>query len=319
MSVAHAKNDSFAGNVAERQRGSGFHSSHTRRLDSPSPPREISLAAAFERRWGAFLIKHSVFGLAAIAAMIGTPALAADMPLKAPPVPAWAWTGFYVGGNMGGHWGNDNLTFAPDTGWAVAPGSPAAFAQLPGLLQTSLKPQGVIGGVQGGYNWQTNNIVLGFEADADWAGGSASRSLTLGPAFAGNPDDVATNKTRETFLGTVRGRLGWTTGDALFYGTGGLAVGTLSTTDTFCAFGCVTPPTDFTSGSGSTTRAGWTGGVGAEYHFRANWSAKVEYLYVDLGSFNATIPSNLVAPAQDITVSHHFADNLVRGGINFHF
>jgi outer membrane immunogenic protein len=145
--------------------------------------------------------------------------------------------------------------------------------------------------------------------------------VTFPGALVINPADIATNSTKETFLATVRGRLGWTAGNALIYGTGGLAIGTVNTNDTFCSFGCPAgTPADLASVSGNTTRTGWTGGGGVEYHLMGNWSAKVEYLYVNLGTFSTSIPSCAACAAgSDITVSHKFTDNIARIGLNLHY
>ncbi len=143
------------------------------------------------------------------------------------------------------------------------------------------KPSGVAGGVQAGYNWQQGGPwVFGIEGDIQATGADD----TFAPWKFANP-----------WFGTVRGRVGYALGNVLFYGTGGLAFGELRAT----TFGL----------SESHTNAGWTAGVGAEMGFAPNWSAKVEYLYVDLANSNFVITG----------ASNGYRFGLVRAGVNYHF
>jgi outer membrane immunogenic protein len=161
---------------------------------------------------------------------------------------------------------------------------------------------GVHGGILGGtlgYNWQNGPWVLGVEGDYSWANISGS-SNTCG-ATGPSPHACGTNLDS---LGTFRGRIGYAmgaTGNWLPYVTGGLAVGELNAWDSLFP------------ASGSDFRAGWTVGGGVEVGITRNWTAKVEYLYVDLGSqqmFN-------IVPGVPETVS--FTANIIRGGINYRF
>ena len=120
------------------------------------------------------------------------------------------------------------------------------------------KPSGVAGGVQAGYNWQTGQtgpLVFGVEGDIQATGAND----TFAPWKFSNP-----------WFGTVRGRVGYAFNNIMFFGTGGLAFGELRGE----TFGL----------SESHTKAGWTVGAGAEFGLTQNWSAKVEYLYVDLAN-----------------------------------
>ena len=199
-------------------------------------------------------------------------ASAADM-VRARPAPARApvyvalpftWTGAYVGVNGGYGFGSSNFSTPFTTGSFDING-------------------GLVGGTLG-YNYQVNQIVFGLEADLDasWIKGSA----TCG-GF--------TCQTKNTWLGTVRGRLGYAAGNFMPYVTGGLAVGDINTS---------IPGV----GSASDTNAGWTIGGGVEYAFNGPWSAKVEYLYVDLGRGGAIGSSNA-----------DFTTNIVRAGLNYRF
>jgi outer membrane immunogenic protein len=193
----------------------------------------------------------------------------------------------------------------------------AGFAPaLDAVSGTTLRPQGWIAGVQAGYNWQVNQFVFGIEADASWLNGTSSRAAVfgaLGPSAAGT---FMNDSSKESFLATVRPRLGFAVGQALFYATGGVAFGTVRTTDQLGFPGNFLDTTN-----ASTTRTGWTAGAGAEYAFTNNWSVKAEYLYVDLGTTRVGLVCT-VAPCvavNDSVVSHRYTDNIGRIGLNYRF
>jgi outer membrane immunogenic protein len=142
------------------------------------------------------------------------------------------------------------------------------------------KPSGFEGGVQGGYNWQTGPFVFGVEGDIQATGADD----TFAPWKFSNP-----------WFGTLRGRAGYAFSNILFYGTAGLAFGELRGE----TFGL----------SESHTNAGWTAGVGAEFGLAQNWSAKIEYLYVDLANSNFSITG----------ASNGYRFGTVRAGVNYHF
>ena len=142
------------------------------------------------------------------------------------------------------------------------------------------KPSGVSGGLQAGYNWQSGPLVFGAEGDIQATGASD----TFAPWKFSNP-----------WFGTVRGRVGYAFNNILLYGTGGLAFGELRGE----TFGL----------SETHTNVGWTAGLGAEFGFAPNWSAKVEYLYVDLSNSNFTITG----------VSNGYTFGTLRAGVNYHF
>jgi outer membrane immunogenic protein len=142
------------------------------------------------------------------------------------------------------------------------------------------KPSGFAGGVQGGYNFQNGPWVFGIEGDLELTGAND----TFAPWKFSNP-----------WFGTVRGRAGYAFNNILFYGTGGLAFGELRGE----TFGL----------SESHTSAGWTLGVGTEFGLAPNWSAKLEYLYVDLSDNNFAITG----------VSNNYRFGVIRAGVNYHF
>ncbi|HLZ03312.1 MAG TPA: outer membrane protein [Bradyrhizobium sp.] len=142
------------------------------------------------------------------------------------------------------------------------------------------KPSGIVGGATAGYNFQNGPWVFGVEGDLEVTGADD----TFAPWKFSNP-----------WFGTARGRAGYAFSNVLVYGTAGLAFGELRAE----TFGL----------SESHTTAGWTAGFGAEVGFAPNWSAKVEYLYVDLSDSAFAITG----------VSNGFRSNVVRAGVNYHF
>jgi outer membrane immunogenic protein len=143
------------------------------------------------------------------------------------------------------------------------------------------RPSGVAGGAEAGFNWQAGPIVLGGEADIQLSGAN---------------DVFAPWKFSNPWFGTVRGRAGFAVNNFLFYGTAGFAFGQLRAETVGFA-------------TESHSNVGWTAGVGAEAGFGANWSAKVEYLFVDLsGSTFALTGTN-----------NGLTSNLFRMGVNYHF
>jgi outer membrane immunogenic protein len=292
-------------------------------------------------------------GLLAFAAT-GTPASAADLPVKAPvykapPVLPYSWAGFYLGGNVGYSWGRSHstLTLSDATSGAVLSSNSANF-----------NLDGVIGGGQIGYNWQSNNWVFGLEADIQASGekGGTNTSCAGGPGGATTTagavdgtcslghigDTVAGNisalpvtdslSEKIKWFGTVRGRIGPTiTPTILAYVTGGLAYGQVSATDTISGVNLVGPqgvnggtlvvPVSASFGS-STTKVGWTIGAGIECVLGGNWTGKIEYLYVDLGKVSGSFVTPIVAPSGAFlasSFSSHITDNILRVGINYKF
>jgi outer membrane immunogenic protein len=241
-------------------------------------------------------------------------ASAADMPLKAPPPPpAPMWTGWYIGANVGGSFGRtrESASYPP----TILPTS--QFGSISSDLD------GVIGGGQIGYNWQTGNWVLGIEADIQGSGERSSNTLygtattTIPGAGLFTLPGTLTTTEKLDWFGTVRGRAGMTIGpNWLLYGTGGLAYGGLKTSDTLTTTTTAGAPL-IAANSFDTTRAGWTVGAGVEGWLGRDWTAKLEYLYVDLGSFSNTFTgAGLFTP---IAQSIHVTDNIVRVGLNYHF
>jgi len=257
--------------------------------------------------------KLLIASAASLALMAGT-AQAADFPITPAYggpiiVPAYQWSGFYLGANAGGHFGNDKLTTTVTPVFAFPPADAVA---IDSASPTTLEPAGFIGGLQSGYNWQFNQILVGVEVDANWMGGTARRTLLNIPTSV--PNESMSNSTNAIFLFTARPRLGWVWDRALIYVTGGYAMGNVKFADSLTA-GTVVGPLTF----GSVTTAhmsGWTAGLGFEYGLSEAWTVKAEYLYVDLGTFANTAGF----PAGDLfTYNHKYTDNVARVGLNYKF
>jgi len=206
---------------------------------------------------------------------------AADLPRAPQPVtvvqaPAtYGWTGFYAGFDAGYAWG-----------WSRWSDPLAGTSRM--------RLDGAALGGHLGYNWQTGPLVLGVETDASWA--DLSGSSGSGLAFCGaGPCD-----TKQNWIGTTRGRVGYAFGAFMPYLTAGAAYGDVQTTVPW--------------GSASSTRLGWSAGAGLEVGLTKNWSAKVEYLHLDLGTasfFNAATNAS--------SVSVPIKDDLARAGISYHW
>ena len=268
--------------------------------------------------------------IAALFASATVPALAADLPYKAPPpapvmIPVVNWTGFYVGINGGYSWGKAGRElsfFNPLTGIQIIP--PVGS----GSTSDSNLNGGLFGG-QLGYNWQSGNWVFGFETDAQWTGqrGTASRlcGLLATAASACLPGvALGTSAAVEQHLewfGTFRGRAGvLVTPSTLLYVTGGAAYGSLNTDITVTSITPLGLPVSVTR-SGESSKFGWTIGGGIESKlsmFGSNWSGKLEYLYMDLGTVESTtgIGTGVVIGTN---LSTRVTDSIFRAGINYHF
>jgi outer membrane immunogenic protein len=255
-----------------------------------------------------------------LSALVAAPAFAADMPLKAPPpavAPAPLWTGFYLGANVGYSWGNSSTTYT-GTGTGFVP------------FTTSRAMDGVLGGGQIGYNWQFNtNWVLGVEADIQGTGQSGTTSFpgvttTLGVPGVAVTTIASTGSLKQSlpWFGTLRGRFGVNpTPTSLLYVTGGLAFGEIDSTASFTT--TVSTPGGTASASASSssnvTRAGWTVGGGIEGVITGAWTAKLEYLYMDFGTFNNAFVGTPVGAYTTLAANSHVTDNIVRVGVDYHF
>jgi len=235
-------------------------------------------------------------------------ASAADLPARgpvykaAPVAPFIDWTGFYVGGHIGGGWGTKDI-FDPSQGEKeLASGNVSGF----------------LGGVQAGYNYQANSwLVLGIEGDFSWA--------NVNGGLTGTVIDPSTGTARADWFATLTGRVGYSFDHALLYAKGGAAwVHDKYSVSPSCT---PVPPHNPTEGlelvdecegpyNAASTNLGWTVGVGLEYALTRNWSAKIEYNYMDFG----TKHTQFTDPDGDAG----FADirqrvSVVKAGVNYKF
>ena len=217
------------------------------------------------------VILAGVSALAVVMMMSGAnaadlPRRHAEMPVKAPAyVAAYNWTGLYAGSNGGGGFGRSN--------WSA--------------LGTDFNTSGGMVGGTLGYNLQMGQTVFGREGDLDW---SNVKGSTACGGFS--------CETRNNWLGTFRGRIGYAFNRVMPYVTGGLAVGNVKASSAL--------------GSSDETRAGWTLGGGIEANIVGPWSAKLEYLYADLGKTDCAA---CVVGGTDVS----FHANIVRAGLNYRF
>ena len=230
----------------------------------------------------ALLTASISLGFAAVAS-------AADMPAKAPiykapVIVAPSWVGFYLGVAGGYGWGTTGHT--------------NEVTNIGSGTNNGLR--GGIFGVTSGYNWQWGSIVAGLEGDFSWSG--------IKDTFTDNGTGFCPAAfpcvTKLRWLGTDRARLGYAWDRWLVYATGGLAYGQVEAT--IANFTGVTDETKW--------RWGYAVGAGVEMMLMKNWSAKAEYLYVNLGD---KTNYRLIAPGNDESVL--VRSSIVRVGLNYHF
>jgi outer membrane immunogenic protein len=205
------------------------------------------------------------------------------------------WQGLYGGAHVGGAWGSSSAT---DSGgvnvltdyWSAA-------------------PSGVVAGVQLGYNWTNGPLLYGVEGDLGYLGLAGSAATTYVPLGY----DTSTQTDTDFYI-TLRGRLGILYNQWAFYATGGYigadtSVSIVESCDDLICNGLSA------SGSNSSFRSGWTIGGGIEGDLGGPWTAKVEYLYYDLGSRDVTTSLNGITNTWNVETD----GSLVRAGLNYSF
>jgi outer membrane immunogenic protein len=226
------------------------------------------------------MFHKTLLATAAVVAM-SSAAFAADLPTQkgppvyAPPPPVFTWTGVYIGAQVGYEWGYTGTTLA-------------------GVGAPSYNPNGIVGGGHIGYNYQFSGpFVVGLEGDVN---GSNYRGRNItGATIYGSSTPID---------GSLRGRIGYAYDRALFYVTGGGALGDFKNSYT------VGGATDTLY----TTRIGWTAGAGIDYAIDNNWSIGVEYRYTNYGTYSQFSPTALGAAA-----TAHQIDNRVQAGFSYKF
>ena len=267
------------------------------------------------------------YSITALPLLIASAVSSADLPAikSAPPVLAsgYNWGGLYGGVNIGYGF----TAYNADWGSTWAPQVNVATWGSPSMVQTTIA--GVLGGGQLGYNHQISPyFVVGLEADiqASDMNGSAYGSRK---AVTGNAVGIGNQYSAIDWFGTARARIGLTMpsyANILFYGTGGLAYGYVSDTNSKATL-VFNPIGNGASGVSTygDTKTGWSAGGGVEWSPQTfpDWSAKLEYLYTNLGSVMQTIPSNYTSGGtQYTTIWKHWTPyqyNTIRVGVNWHF
>jgi outer membrane immunogenic protein len=236
-------------------------------------------------------------------------AQAADLPARLPPVvkapvmveAPYNWTGFYIGAHGGGVWDKEEATTV------------GATLLAPNGTTSSAKKTGFLGGGQIGANYQFNSIVIGVEGDGSWTNEKTASTLTNPTILV--PGVTVAGSSKTDWYATATARLGVVVGPALFYAKGGGAWESIAYSATIT--GAAIPGSPVSGTTSSNTVTGWTAGAGIEYGFAPNWSAKVEYDYMDFGRkrYSTAFGGALGTGLSDIrsTVS------VVKAGINYHF
>ena len=248
----------------------------------------------------------------AVALAAGGQALAADLPPPAPmprapatyvPVvgPYYNWTGFYIGGNLGGAFTNGSFSDS------LVP---------PSTFSTS-SATSFVGGGQVGANYEFwGGVVIGAEAMFDWLP-NTKNTVTATNALAGTPvTGSATINNR--WLTTATGKLGYAWDRVLLYGKGGGAWVGASNSGVATTFGGAAGPA--LALSGPSNIFGWTAGVGVEWAFWGNWSARAEYDYIGLNNQTYTVAALAGNRFSGDTVTSTSRNiQLVTAGVNYKF
>lgn len=232
---------------------------------------------------------------AALFASLGvTTAIAADLPTKslyrAAAAPAvYDWSGFYIGGHVGYGWAKPDIS--PLTG---------------GPISNTPRPNGFLGGGQAGFNWQRGGWVLGLETDASW--GNLDDTRTCVSIVNGT---TLSCRGAPKYFGTIDGRLGYAIDRALLYAKGGAAWSHEDFTQLGISPNCVGTPC-----TGSVFQWGWTVGAGLEYALARNWSAKIEYDFLDFDHRDTvTVSNGTSANVFSLTKTIH----TLQLGVNYRF
>jgi outer membrane immunogenic protein len=262
-------------------------------------------------------MKKILLGSAALMTLCLGPAVAADMPVKAPmraPAPIFSWAGCYVGVN-GGY-----AKQTTSTSLTVTNGTPAYFNPfaIPGVQASgsgSLNSTGGVVGVEGGCQTQFNNFVLGVETDVDW--------MNQGSSFGGtflyttnNAPYLLTTSEHKDWMATGRARAGIAFDRVLLFGTAGIAVLGVHYNQAFSEVPFTTGTTLSNSGA---AWVGFTVGAGVEGAITNNWTVKVEYLFssFDPGTYLGTFTVIRAATLSDSLGTPTISE--IRGGINYKF
>lgn len=260
----------------------------------------------------------------------GSAAQATDMPVKAlPPVaPGVNWTGFYVGGHVGYGWGNKDFSLPDIAGQKFGDCSGSHqecfdFSKL-GSPALSHKLSGLLGGVQAGFNLQSGAFVYGVEGQLSWTGMKEDSLSKLGEfRFVNCYYDITKEidlkaHTEVNWVATLAGRIGYAVDRVLIYAKGGVAFA-----DQDYNWIVTKGSKDLATAKFSDTRTGWMVGGGAEWALWHNWSAKLEYNYMDFGTETINVAANVclsgTCSKKDVRVDIDEHMHVVKLGINYRF
>ena len=258
-------------------------------------------------------------------------ASAADMAVKARPVVAPVvvsdWTGFYIGGSIGGRWTDNSWnTTCQETGF---PGNPSCIVFADRFATNnpqSFNSSAFRASIYGGYNWQVTSWVVGVEGDVGWADNKRTNAGIPGvesPTVVGAPG-LDTSTVRTTWDAGLRGRVGYlVTPNVLFYGTGGVAFAHVEATSHcgtlfavgWCGIAANIGRTDTTS----SDRVGWTLGGGVEAMFASNWLLRGEYRYADFGNVGFTQLAGPTSNVDAFTASVKYRTHTALVGLAYKF
>jgi outer membrane immunogenic protein len=305
-------------------------------------------------------MKRTCIQVAAVASLLTTSATAADLApryTKAPPVvvAVYDWTGFYIGGNVGYSWGRSSSSLALLDAGTIVSAANAKFdmngviggGQLGYNWQRDKWVFGLEADFQGSDQKGSTNLLCAgnttvfTNASPTFPASVVNSACSLGhvgDTGIGNVGGQAVSDTlyqKLDWFGTFRGRVGSTfiAPTFLAYVTGGLAYGDVKTTNTVSGTNVTNPAGNGVNGgtiltpvsafmSSSSVRTGWTIGAGIEGVVSGNWTAKLEYLYIDLGNVSGSFITPVVGPSGGFLRSNynsHITDNILRVGLNYRF
>jgi outer membrane immunogenic protein len=241
-----------------------------------------------------------------LSALMGSSALSADLAARpvykaAPPVEVgYDWSGLYLGGHIGYGWGKTDIADHSLFGLALF------------VPTQKFDTKGFLGGVQGGWNYQFGHFVLGSEVDFSWTDIKGDQSSAVGiDGFA-----TITRSSKTKWMGTATTRLGYAWDRVLVYSKLGAAWAHFDYNDNLAIPGVGS----IYNSSASETRAGWTVGTGIEWAFAGNWSAKVEYDYMDFGRRTVDFaPVNIGIASVPVNLDIDQRISVVKVGINYRF
>jgi opacity protein-like surface antigen len=264
-----------------------------------------------------------LFGGAAILLLIGAGlANAGDSTRNPPPLAVqYDWSGFYGGVTAGGAWGQYDAR-SSTAGGSYLDAISAAAVNAAGAQ--SIRPIGFATGIEGGYNWQIGNLLLGVEADLQAASlnGATNSGAIPYPGTPAGRSFTVTSYGSTDWLFTARPRVGFVAPNHwLFYATGGLALTQLRSDFSFIDSvpGDIKAATSDESGKLDTVKAGYTAGAGVEAPLTERLSVKAEYLHVDFANTAGTVTENDVPAGQVFTHTSDFKADIVRAGLNYRF